>query len=61
MDHAFPGIWPMTGVVASMLLKTPVMRNLVNWLGVREAGKKTIVDLFTKGCKVQSPITCLTL
>lgn len=26
---------PVPGVIATMILKTPVMRHLVNWLGVR--------------------------
>ena len=51
-EIAFPGVWPVSAVVASALLSTPVLRNAINVLGVREAGTASILRMFADGFKV---------
>lgn len=51
-EDAFPGVWPMSGVVASALMNTPVLRDAVNILGVREAGTASIMKMFEDGFQV---------
>lgn len=50
-----PDMWPMSGVVASALLSTPIVRHLVNLLGVREAGSASIKSMFEGGFRVSRP------
>ena len=52
-EDAFPGVWPMSGVVASALMNTPVLRDAVNILGVREAGTASILKMFADGFQVK--------
>ena len=42
----------MSGVVASALMSTPVLRDAVNILGVREAGTDSIMRMFKDGFQV---------
>ena len=51
-EDVFPGVWPMSGVVASALMATPVVRHAVNILGVREAGTRSIMKMFADGFQV---------
>lgn len=51
-ETAFPGVWPMSAVVASALLRTPVLRDAINVLGVRKAGTNSILQMFADGFKV---------
>lgn len=53
VEEAFPGVWPMSGVVASALMNTPVLRDAVNVLGVREAGTASIMKMFEDGFQVK--------
>lgn len=46
------GLCPMGGVVADALLKAPLMRRAVNWMGVRRASSASIVQMFKDGFKV---------
>lgn len=46
------GLYPMGGVVADALLKAPLLRRAVNWMGVRPASSATIVQMFADGLKV---------
>ena len=51
-ETAFPGVWPVSAVVASALLSTPVLRDAINVLGVRKAGTASILQMFADGFKV---------
>ena len=51
-ETAFPGVWPVSAVVASALLSTPVLRDAINVLGVREAGTASILKMFADGFRV---------
>lgn len=42
----------MSGVVASALMNTPLLRDAVNILGVREAGTASIMRMFDDGFQV---------
>ena len=42
----------MGGVVADALLRAPLLRRAVNWLGVRRASTRSIVQMFADGLKV---------
>ena len=53
-EDVFPGVWPMSGVVASALMATPVVRHAVNILGVREAGTRSIMNMFADGFQVNT-------
>ena len=53
-EDVFPGVWPMSGVVASALMATPVVRHAVNFLGVREAGTRSIMKMFADGFQVNT-------
>ena len=53
-EDVFPGVWPMSGVVASALMATPVVRHAVNILGVREAGTRSIMKMFADGFRVNT-------
>lgn len=44
---------PMGGVVADVLLRLPLLRRAVNWMGVRRASKASIVQMFDDGLKVK--------
>eukprot|EP00904_Undaria_pinnatifida_P001777 jgi/Undpi1/115/HiC_scaffold_1.g00115.m1 len=56
-EIAFPGVWPVSAVVASALLSTPVLRNAINVLGVREAGTASILRMFADGFKAVCVVT----
>lgn len=49
---AIKGMYPIGGVVADALLKAPLLRRAVNWLGVRRASSASIVKMFAQGFKV---------
>ena len=53
-EDVFPGVWPMSGVVASALMATPVVHHAVNILGVREAGPPSIMKMFADGFRVNT-------
>ena len=53
-EDVFPGVWPMSGVVASALMVTPVVRHAVNILGVREAGTRSIMKILAGGFQVNT-------
>ena len=53
LPDLIPGLWPVSGVVASLLLKTPVLRTFINHLGVRVAGTMSIHQMFADGFQVQ--------
>ena len=55
-EDVFPGVWPMSGVVASALMATPVVRHAVNILGVREAGTRSIMKMFADGFQVNTTL-----
>ena len=55
-EDVFPGVWPMSGVVASALMATPVVRHAVNFLGVREAGTRSIMKMFADGFQVNTAL-----
>ena len=44
----------LAGVVASALMATPVVRHAVNILGVREAGTRSIMNMFADGFQVNT-------
>eukprot|EP00752_Nemacystus_decipiens_P017201 g15410.t1 len=48
---------PLGGVVASALLMTPLLRRAVNWLGVRKASTRSIVQMFADGLKSVGVVT----
>lgn len=43
---------PVSGGAATMLLRTPVMYHLINWFGVWEEGRASIVCMFVDGYRV---------
>ena len=55
-EDVFPGVWPMSGVVAYALMATPVVRHVVNILGVREAGTRSIMKMFADGFQVNTTL-----
>ena len=52
LPRMLPDVWPVSAVVATALTKTPVLRELVNRLGVREAGRQAIHRMFADGFQV---------
>eukprot|EP00904_Undaria_pinnatifida_P000777 jgi/Undpi1/106/HiC_scaffold_1.g00106.m1 len=54
---AFPGVWTGSAIVASALLSTPVLRDAINVLGVREAGTASILRMFAEGFKLRLTLT----
>eukprot|EP00904_Undaria_pinnatifida_P007772 jgi/Undpi1/4124/HiC_scaffold_16.g07491.m1 len=56
-ETAFPGVWPVSAVVASALLSTPVLRDAINVLGVRKAGTASILQMFADGFKAVCVVT----
>ena len=48
----FPSVWPVSAVVVSAVLSTPVIRDVMNVLGVRKAGTASILRMFADGFKV---------
>ena len=52
LPRELPELWPASGVVATALMSTPVLRHFINYLGVREAGTETILQMFADGYKV---------
>lgn len=52
LPELLPTVWPVSGVVASALLQTPVLRHFINYLGVRKAGTRSIHQMFADGYQV---------
>lgn len=48
----FPGIKHISGVAADIVLRLPGIRSLYAWMGVRKAGRKSILDMFDDGVQV---------
>ena len=48
------GLCPIGGVVSDALLKLPLLRRAVTWMGVRRASSASIVKMFAEGFKVCS-------
>ncbi|CAM9607704.1 unnamed protein product, partial [Discosporangium mesarthrocarpum] len=52
MRDTFPGIAYVSGVAASVVLHIPVLRTLYAWMGVRQAGRASIKQMFLDGVQV---------
>lgn len=52
LRRELPDLWPVSGVVATVLMWTPVLRHCINILGAREAGTQSILQMFADGYKV---------
>ena len=50
--HVFPGPKPISGVAADIVLRTPGIRLLYSWLGIRKAGRQSILDMFEQNLNV---------
>eukprot|EP00904_Undaria_pinnatifida_P000570 jgi/Undpi1/10513/HiC_scaffold_29.g12963.m1 len=57
LPRELPELWPASGVVATALMSTPVLRHFINYLGVREAGTETILQMFADGYKAVGVVT----
>ena len=53
LSDVMEGVNPMGGVVADALLKAPLLRRAVNWMGVRRASTASIVQMFADGLNVR--------
>eukprot|EP00904_Undaria_pinnatifida_P001666 jgi/Undpi1/114/HiC_scaffold_1.g00114.m1 len=53
----FPSVWPVSAVVVSAVLSTPVIRDVMNVLGVRKAGTASILRMFADGFKAVCVVT----
>ncbi|CAM9104061.1 unnamed protein product [Ectocarpus sp. 6 AP-2014] len=50
--HVFPGVKNISGVAADAVLRTPGIRLLYSWMGIRKAGRKSILDMFEEDINV---------
>eukprot|EP00904_Undaria_pinnatifida_P003242 jgi/Undpi1/12919/HiC_scaffold_7.g02585.m1 len=57
LTRELPGLWPFSGVVATALMWTPFLRHCINFLGVREAGTASILQMFADGYKAVGVVT----
>lgn len=48
----FPGVRHVSGVAANIVLRLPGIRLLYAWMGVRKAGRKSILEMFQDGVQV---------
>lgn len=55
--HVFPGPKHISGVAADVVLRTPGIRLLYSWLGIRKAGRQSILEMFEQNINV-SRFTC---
>lgn len=53
------GAYPIRGMVADALLTAPVLRLLVDWVGVRRVGFASVLGMFADGHEVGRSETCL--
>lgn len=52
LDDLLPGVWPVSGVVATALTCTPFLRQAISWLGARKASMAAILQMFDDGFQV---------
>eukprot|EP00903_Cladosiphon_okamuranus_P015406 g14229.t2 len=50
--HVFPGPKHISGVAADVVLRMPGIRILYSWLGIRKAGRQSILDMFEQNINV---------
>ncbi|CAM9568751.1 unnamed protein product [Pylaiella littoralis] len=50
--HAFPGVKHVCGVAADVVLRVPGIRLLYSWMGIRRAGRKSILEMFEENINV---------
>ena len=60
LRRELPDLWPVSGVVATALMFTPVLRHFINYLGVREAGTASILQMFADGYQVNFKLGTMT-
>jgi len=52
--QVFPGTRHTSGVAADMVLRTPGIRLLYSWLGIRKAGRESILEMFEQNINVSA-------
>lgn len=52
--HVFPGPKHISGVAADIVLRTPGIRLLYSWLGIRKAGRQSILEMFEQDINVSN-------
>ena len=50
--QAFPGVNHIAGVAADVILRVPGIRSMYALMGVRRAGRKSILEMFEDGINV---------
>lgn len=53
LKELLPGVGPVSGIVASILFKVPVLRQLMHCLGAREASSRMIHRMFAEAYQVK--------
>lgn len=51
--QAFPGVKHVSGVAADAVLRTPGIRSMYAWMGIRRAGRASILDMFKDNINVR--------
>eukprot|EP00904_Undaria_pinnatifida_P003262 jgi/Undpi1/12937/HiC_scaffold_7.g02603.m1 len=57
LDDLLPGVWPVSGVVATALTCTPFLRQAISWLGARKASMAAILQMFDDGFQGVTVVT----
>lgn len=54
VQQAFPGVKNVAGVAADVILRIPFIRSMYTLLGIRRAGRKSILKMFEDDINVRT-------